>query len=78
MIRWPTWRGLRWLALLLLPLPAMIGYAESRDPIATMTKISNSAAKGDRLPMAAEADGAQTFCAPDPRGRAGSVCAGRR
>lgn len=51
MTRKPTRRAFNWLWLLLLSLPAIVGYAESRDARGAMTEISNSAAKGDRLPL---------------------------
>lgn len=57
-------RHLRWLALLLLPLPSMVGYAGSGDPIRTMNEISNHAAKGDRLPIAYSSGAARITCAP--------------
>lgn len=56
--------ALRWLWLLLLPLPSIMGYAESGDPLATMSEISNRAAKGDRLPIAHSAETAWTSCSP--------------
>jgi hypothetical protein len=67
-------RHLRWLALLLLPLPSMVGYAGSGDPIRTMSEISNSAAKGDRLPIAHSPGAARITCAPMRQRGDLSVC----
>lgn len=50
--------------VLLLPLPAMVGHAESGDPLKTMSQISNSAAKGDRLPIASGRSADWTACPP--------------
>ncbi|GBD50458.1 hypothetical protein METY_3671 [Methylopila sp. Yamaguchi] len=57
--------GARWLWLVLLPLPLLMGYAESGDPLAAMSQISNRAAKGDRLPILGADGGA--LIAPSPR-----------
>lgn len=55
-------RRLLW--LLLLPLPAIVGYAQGGDLPRAMTKISNAAAKGDRLPVSHPSDAAWMSCAP--------------
>lgn len=64
MIRAGKLSALRWLWLLLLPLPSILAYAESGDPLGDMRDISNRAAKEDRLPIAHPADAAWTSCAP--------------
>ena len=67
-------RHLRWLAFLLLPLPSVVGYAGSGDPIRTMSEISNRAAKGDRLPIAHSPGAARITCAPMRQRGDLSVC----
>lgn len=69
-------RALRWLWLLLLPLPSFVGYAGSGDPIGTMSQISNRAAKGDRLPFTHSSDAGSASCAP-ARLEDGLVCPAR-
>ena len=64
----------RWLWLFLLPLPLLMGYAESGDPLATMSQISNRAAKGDRLSVAHPAESAWTSCSPARRAEEKRVC----
>ncbi|MBM7851427.1 hypothetical protein JOD31_001652 [Methylopila capsulata] len=64
MTRWTRLSGARLLWLFLLPLPLLTGYAESGDPLKTMSQISNRAAKGDRLPTAHADRAAWTPCAP--------------
>lgn len=67
--------GARWLWLVLLPLPLLMGYAESGDPLATMSQISNRAAKGDRLPVLGPDSGDWTSCASGLRSKVDGRCA---
>lgn len=66
--------ALGWLSLLLLPLPAVVGYAESRVPLGAPTEISNRSAKGDRLPLARQTESAWRSCASTGRGDHVAIC----
>jgi len=59
----------------MLPLPSAVGYAESGDPLRTMSHISNRVAKGDRLLLAHPLDADGTLCAPGWRSQGSGRCA---
>ncbi|MDR4306587.1 hypothetical protein IHQ68_08150 [Chelatococcus sambhunathii] len=68
-------RAFKWISLLLLlSLPGIVGYAQSRDARGAMTEISNRAAKGDRLPSGRPSEPVWLSCAPARRAGDADIC----